>query len=104
MCVGGNGVVVYMCVSVSSFFSNFFFCALWCSIQVIVHVFMAIAAALKKDLEMTRSKFNETSEKLMEKTRQYQKLQVIIYNYDNYNNLCSINGEFLSLHRVCMKH
>ena len=32
--------------------------------------------ALKKDLEATRSKFNETSEKLMEKSRQYQKLQV----------------------------
>ena len=38
MC-GGNGIVVYSCVSVSSFsLSISFFCALWCSIQVIVHV------------------------------------------------------------------
>ena len=33
-------------------------------------------AALKKELEATRSKFNETSEKFLEKSRQYQKLQV----------------------------
>ena len=39
---GGNGVVLYLCVSVclllSFSLSNSFFCALWCSIQVIVHV------------------------------------------------------------------
>lgn len=35
-----------------------------------------MSVALKKDLELMRSKFNETSEKLMEKSRQYQKLQV----------------------------
>ena len=34
--MGGNGVVVYSCVSVSSFFLSI--CALWCFIQVIVHV------------------------------------------------------------------
>ena len=32
--------------------------------------------ALKRDLESSRTKFNEASEKLVEKTRQYQKLQV----------------------------
>ena len=35
-----------------------------------------VCEALKKDLDSTRTKFNEVSEKLMEKTRQYQKLQV----------------------------
>ena len=40
-CWGGNGIVVYSCVGVCllSFFSNSFFCALWCSMQVIIHVF-----------------------------------------------------------------
>ena len=33
-------------------------------------------ASLKKDLEAIKTRYNETSEKLMEKTRQYQKLQV----------------------------
>ena len=32
--------------------------------------------SLKKDLEAIKTRYNETSEKLMEKTRQYQKLQV----------------------------
>ena len=40
-------------------------------------VCLCMHVALKKDLELTRSKFNETSEKLMEKSRQYQKLQVL---------------------------
>ncbi len=33
-------------------------------------------SSLKKDLESVKTKYNEVSEKLMEKTRQYQKLQV----------------------------
>ena len=40
-CVWGNGIVVCLYVRVcllSFFFSNIFSCALWCSIQVIVHV------------------------------------------------------------------
>ena len=32
--------------------------------------------SFKRDLESIKTKYNETSEKLMEKTRQYQKLQV----------------------------
>lgn len=32
--------------------------------------------ATKKELQVTRMRFNEASEKLMEKNRQYQKLQV----------------------------
>lgn len=33
--------------------------------------------SLKKDLEAIKTKYNEVSEKMMEKTRQYQKLQVL---------------------------
>ena len=39
---GGYGVVLYLCVSVcllSFSLSNSFFCALWCSMQMIVHVY-----------------------------------------------------------------
>ena len=32
--------------------------------------------SMKRDLEAIKTRYNETSEKLMEKTRQYQKLQV----------------------------
>lgn len=32
--------------------------------------------SLKRDLDAIKTRYNETSEKLMEKTRQYQKLQV----------------------------
>jgi hypothetical protein len=32
--------------------------------------------SFKKDQEAVKTKYNEVSEKLMEKTRQYQKLQV----------------------------
>lgn len=32
--------------------------------------------SMKRDLETIKTRYNETSEKLMEKTRQYQKLQV----------------------------
>jgi predicted nucleic acid-binding Zn-ribbon protein len=32
--------------------------------------------SLKRDLDTIKTRYNETSEKLMEKTRQYQKLQV----------------------------
>ena len=34
--------------------------------------------SLKRDLENIKTRYNETSEKLMEKSRQYQKLQVSI--------------------------
>ena len=47
----GNGTVVYSGVSVcllsSSSLSNFFFCALWCSIQVINHVHVNTLVSLK---------------------------------------------------------
>ena len=43
---------------------------------VCVRVCVCVFEALKRDLESTRTKFNEISEKLVEKTRQYQKLQV----------------------------
>ena len=46
-------------------------------VVVIVIVVVVVFVALKRDLESTRTKFNEVSEKLMEKTRQYQKLQVL---------------------------
>ena len=39
------------------------------------------ANVLKKDLEAVKTKYNEVSEKLMEKTRQYQKLQVLYMDY-----------------------
>lgn len=61
---------------------------------------VCIHAALKKDLEATRSKFNETSEKLMEKSRQYQKLQVgysqsdhAHYVYTTTVTLCTLPGD-----------
>ena len=44
--------------------------------NVCVCVCVRVFEALKRDLESTRTKFNEASEKLVEKTRQYQKLQV----------------------------
>ena len=67
--------------------------------------------ALKKDLELMRSKFNETSEKLMEKSRQYQKLQV---GYSPWPSLLYETGtkarvymhplyNVLSLYRECMR-
>ena len=36
--------------------------------------------SLKRDLENIKTRYNETSEKLMEKSRQYQKLQVGRFN------------------------
>lgn len=49
-------------------------------------------SSLKKDLEAVKSKYNEVSEKLMEKTRQYQKLQV----YTPVPYACSTNFRSLS--------
>lgn len=41
-----------------------------------VAAFKNQVVSLKRDLETIKTRYNETSEKLMEKTRQYQKLQV----------------------------
>ena len=46
------------------------------NVIVTLSYFPVSPAALKKELEATRSKFNVTSEKFLEKSRQYQKLQV----------------------------
>lgn len=40
-----------------------------------VAVLTALLIALRKELDSTKLKYNEASEKLMEKSRQYQKLQ-----------------------------
>ena len=55
------------------FFFFFFF-------LIIFVVYVAVKSQqslLKKDVEVMKTKYNEVSEKLMEKTRQYQKLQVM---------------------------
>lgn len=40
-----------------------------------VPVLIILLIALRKELDATKLKYNEASEKLMEKSRQYQKLQ-----------------------------
>ena len=40
-----------------------------------VPVLITLLIALRKELDATKLKYNEASEKLMEKSRQYQKLQ-----------------------------
>ena len=58
-------------------------------------------SSLKKDLEAIKSKYNETSEKLMEKTRQYQKLQVNgSQNRIILPAIFSIQGMYESLRRL----
>ena len=60
--------------------------------------------SFKRDLEAIKTKYNETSEKLMEKTRQYQKLQVSNFLLIS---IFSFNETFLYNHfirRVYTKH
>lgn len=40
-----------------------------------IPVLITLLIALRKELDATKLKYNEASEKLMEKSRQYQKLQ-----------------------------
>lgn len=61
------------------------------------------ASSLKKDLEALKTKYNEVSEKLMEKNRQYQKLQVstrkkVIISTVNFCRECTRLSEGKSLH------
>lgn len=49
-------------------------------------LFVYLLSAVKKDLETTRKKYSECTDKLMEKNRQHQKLQV----HKTYTNI-SIN-------------
>lgn len=55
-------------------------------------------SSLKKDLEAVKTKYNEVSEKLMEKSRQYQKLQVNVAFLTQYCSAIGIEIE----RRRCM--
>ena len=48
-------------------------------IHKVSYTHVCIHLATKKELQVTRMRLNEASEKLMEKNRQYQKLQVKLY-------------------------
>ena len=67
-----------------------------------------ISAALKKDLDSTKSRYNEASDKLLEKSRQLQKLQVCIkISKDDSHTHLTLMFELIFLPfvcRECMRH